>query len=303
MIEKINMEGIEVTLKELELFYALSEHPHISQLAEKTGMSQSAISLAIKSLEHTLGEPLFDRIGKKLVLNERGRFFKSKTHDHFLALKDGEQIFGKDKMSGLLKIASSKTIGNFVIPQIIFDFLSRHQECHIQDTIVNSADIIRMVREGSVDMGLIESACDHSDIIKEKFGSDELIVVSSDRELSTREYYIDQLFDRRWILREPGSGTREIFLKYIEAVAGDLEIFMQYRDSEEIKTLLLQNTEVITCVSRYVVERELRSGMLFEVPIKNLSFQRDFFIIYHKNKYRSRMMEALIASVRAKENP
>ncbi len=286
-----------MTLRELELFYALSENPHISHLAQKIGMSQSAISLAIKSLENKLGEPLFDRIGKKLVLNERGRFFKSKTHHHFLALKDGQNIFAKDKLSGLLKIASSKTIGNFIMPQIIFDFLSKHQDCSIQNNIANSTDIIRMVQEGSIDMGLIESVCEQSNIIKEKFGSDELIVVSSDRELSSRHHYIDQLFDKKWILREPGSGTREIFLKHIEAVAGDLRIFMQYKDSQEIKTLLLQNREAITCVSRYVVEKELRHDELFEVPIKNLSFQRDFFIIYHKNKYQSRMMEALIKCV------
>ncbi len=286
-----------MTLRELELFYALSENPHISHLAQKIGMSQSAISLAIKSLENKLGEPLFDRIGKKLVLNERGRFFKSKTYNHFLALKDGQNIFAKDKLSGLLKIASSKTIGNFIMPQIIFDFLSSHQGCSIQNNIVNSTDIIQMVQEGKIDMGLIESACDHSDISKEKFGSDELIVISSDRGLSSQHHYIDQLFDKKWILREAGSGTREIFLKHIEAVAGDLKIFMEYKDSQEIKTLLLKNREAITCVSRYVVEKELRNDELFEVPIKNLSFQRDFFVIYHKNKYQSRMMEALIKRV------
>ncbi len=288
---------MKMTLKELELFYALSDDSHISHLAQKIGMSQSAISLAIKSLEHKLGEPLFDRIGKKLVLSERGRYFRSQTYHHFQALKDGQNIFAKDKLSGLLKIASSKTIGNFIMPQIIFDFLSKHQGCNIQNNIANSTDIIRMVQEGSIDIGLIESACDQSAIIKEKFGSDELIVVSSDKALSSQPYYIDQLFDKKWILREPGSGTREIFLKHIEAVAGDLKIFMQYKDAQEIKTLLLQNREAITCVSRHLVEKELRHGTLFEVPIKNLSFQRDFFIIYHKNKYQSSIMEMFKHSV------
>jgi len=79
-----------VTLKELELFYHLCDNPHVSQLAQKIDMSQSAISLAIKSLEKKLDEPLFDRIGKKLILNDRGRRFKEKTYHHFLALKNLE---------------------------------------------------------------------------------------------------------------------------------------------------------------------------------------------------------------------
>ena len=108
---------------------------------------------------------------------------------------------------------------------------------------------------------------------------------------------MDQLFDRKWILREPGSGTREIFLKQLGEISGDLSIFMQYKESQEIKSLLLQNKEAITCVSRYVVQKELCSHMLFEVPLKNLSFKRDFFIIYHKNKYKSKLMEAWIKSI------
>ena len=86
-----------MTLKELELFYYLCDNPHISQLAKKISMSQSAISLAVKSLEKKLSEPLFDRVGKKLILNERGRIFKEKTYRHFLALQEAENFFKKDK--------------------------------------------------------------------------------------------------------------------------------------------------------------------------------------------------------------
>jgi len=287
-----------MTLKELELFYNLSDNPHISQLASKINMSQSAISLAVKSLEKKLGEPLFDRIGKKLVLNERGSFFKDKTYNHFLALKDGKNIFNKDKLSGTLKIASSKTIGNFIMPQIIFTFLSTFKNCNIKNEITNSTNIIQMVQDGIIDIGFIESTCDYPQIIKEKFGSDELIVTSSDKKLSNQNYYIDQLFDKKWILRESGSGTREIFLQNIGDISRDLEIFMNYKDSQEIKSILTQNKDAITCVSKYVVEKELKHKELFKIDIKNISFKRDFFIIYHKNRYKSKLIEEFIEFVK-----
>lgn len=287
-----------ITIKELELFYHLCDNPHVSQLAKKIEMSQSAISLAIKSLETKLNEPLFDRIGKKLVLNARGRFFKDKTYHHFLALKDGQSSFSNDKFSGRLQIASSKTIGNFIMPQILFRFLSRYQHCSIENDILNSTEIIHRVVEGKIDIGFIESSSNHTDIIKEKFGSDELVVVSSDRALTKHAYYIDQLFNKKWILRESGSGTREIFLENIGEISSDLKVFMNYKDSQEIKSILTQNTDAITCISKYVVEKELLHQELFRVKIKNISFKRDFFIIYHKNIYRSKLITKFIEFVK-----
>lgn len=286
------------TIKELQLFYYLCDNPHISQLSKKIHMSQSAISLAIKSLEKKLDEPLFDRIGKKLILNERGRVFKEKTYHHFLALQDGRSSFSKDSFSGTLKIASSKTIGNFIMPPVMFNFLSTYQHCNIENEITNSTEIIQSVAEGKIDLGFIESSCNHADIIKEKFGSDELLVVSSDKTLSKQSYYIDQLFYKRWILRECGSGTREIFLENIGDISKKLKVFMNYKDSQEIKTILLQNKDAITCISKYIVEKELQHKELFKIKIKNISFKRDFFIIYHKSKYRSKLIEKFIEFVK-----
>ena len=116
-----------MTLRELSLFFQLCEDTHISNLAQKLGITQSAISLSIKSLENQLGEQLFDRIGKRLVLNEVGRYFQEKTKEHFIALSDAEHLFQDNKISGNLNVASSKTIGNFVTSQIIFDFLDNNK--------------------------------------------------------------------------------------------------------------------------------------------------------------------------------
>ena len=156
-----------MTLKELELFYLLCENPHVSQLSRKLELSQSAISLAIKSLEKKLEEPLFDRLGKKLVLNERGRIFKEKTYESFLSLRDAENFFKEAKISGILNIASSKTIGNFILPKIIFDYLSMYKNIGINKEIINSARIMQMVKDGQLDMGFIEIICKDEDIIKE----------------------------------------------------------------------------------------------------------------------------------------
>ncbi len=281
-----------MTLKELELFYNLCEDSHISQLAKKLNMSQSAISLAIKSLEKKLGEPLFDRLGKKLVLNERGRVFKEKSHKHFLALKDVQNIFKKDKISGILHVASSKTIGDFVSPQIIFDFLSKYDDTKIVKDIQNSSKIISLVLKGGIDIGFIESYTHEPNIEKIRMASDKLVVVSGDKNFLNKEFYIDRLFSKKWLLREPGSGTRELFLNALGDISKELKIFMEFCEFEEMKTVLKNNKDTISCVSKIVVEKELQRGELFEIRLKNISLKRDLFMIYHKNRYKSALFEA-----------
>ena len=281
-----------MTFKELELFYRLCDTPHISRLAREIEMSQSAVSLAIKSLEKKLGEPLFDRAGKKLILNERGRLFKELTYKHFYALKDARSNFQQRRLAGTLKIASSKTAGNFIMPPLIFDFTLDNPDITVHREIHNSARIIRMVQEGEIDLGIIETECDEPAIIKEKLGDDRLVVVTSDPSLGKRTHFIDQLASRKWLLREAGSGTRELFLERLGALAKELTIFMEFTEFEEMKTILEDQPETLACISRFVVQKELERGILFEVPLRNLTFERKLYIIYHKEKYHSHLFEA-----------
>jgi len=278
-----------MTLKELNIFYRLYEDAHLSKLAKELGLTQSSLSISLKSLENKLGVQLFDRIGKKLMLNDKGREFREKTYVHFLNLNDAENLFMVDKISGKLNVAFSKTIGEFVIPQILYDFLVKFPHVKIEKDIRNSTTIIEMVKNGVIDCGLIESECDDQMIIKEKIGEDHLKIVTSDENLTNKTVYIDELFSKRWILREEGSGTRKIFLNTLGIIAKNLKIFMEFREFEEAKTLLCNKPDTITCVSKFVVEKELQRGELFEVKLKNLSIQRNFYLIYHKNKYRSRL--------------
>lgn len=278
-----------MTFQELRLFYYLCEDSHISNLAQKIGITQSAISLAIKSLESHIGEQLFDRIGKKLVLNEVGRLFREKTYAHFLALNDAEDFFKNTKISGILNIASSKTIGDFITPQIVFDFLTLHEHVAIQKDIKNSSHIIQMIKDATIDIGFIESSCEDTDILKDEIGNDEMIVVSSDPCLSEGDFFIDELFHKQWILREKGSGTREVFLDALGEIAKDLKIFMEFSEFEEAKTILLGNPQTITCVSKVTVANELKRKELFEVKLIHLKIERKFYMIYHKSKYQSRL--------------
>jgi len=276
-----------VSFKELELFYYLCEVPHISQLSKKISMSQSAISLALKSLETSLGEPLFDRIGKKLILNERGRIFKERTYKHFSSLVDAEHIFKTDKVAGKLSIGSSKTIGSFVTPQIVYDFLQTYSDSSIDKIIDDSFSIITKVLHGEIDIGFIEMSCSEPEIIKEPLVQDELIIVTSNKALSQDSYYIDQLYQYKWLMRAKGSGIRKLFFETFGPIYKDMNIVMEFSELDEAKILLQNNPDMISCLSRFAISVELKNKQLYQVRLKNVKMDRVLYLIYNKNKYQS----------------
>jgi DNA-binding transcriptional LysR family regulator len=156
----------------------------------------------------------------------------------------------------------------------------------------NTKEITQMIQNGEIDVGFVEGFVSGSDIIKEKIGIDELIVVTSQEELS-KPCYIDELAEKRWILREEGSGTREVFLDYIKDKVDQLNIFFELGHTESIKSILM-NRECFTCISKISVEDEIREGKLHRVEVKNFECKRDFLMIYHKDKYHSTLFEKFL---------
>ncbi|MEV9615499.1 LysR substrate-binding domain-containing protein [Aliarcobacter butzleri] len=289
-----------MTLKELSFFYKLCENPQVTQVANELNISQSAISLAIKSLENSLNEQLFDRIGKKLILNEKGKYFKEKTLPSYLALMDASTIFQENKLAGNIKIAASKTISNYIMPNIYYDFLSKYKDVKLDILTINSSNIIDKILKSELDIGLIEVDTQNSSLIKEKLADDELIVVSSD-EKHPQIAFIDAI-KKRWILREIGSGTREIFMNKIGEIAKELDIFMQLQDFEEIKTIVLNNKNTVTSLSKVIVQKELDEKKLFQIKLKNLELKREFYLVYHKEKSKNLLFETFVEFIKSRFN-
>ncbi|MCT7553470.1 LysR substrate-binding domain-containing protein [Aliarcobacter butzleri] len=289
-----------MTLKELNFFYKLCENPQVTQVASELNISQSAISLAIKSLETSLNEQLFDRIGKKLILNEKGKYFKEKTLPSYLALIDASTIFQENKLAGNIKIAASKTISNYIMPNIYYDFLSKYKDVKLDILTINSSNIIDKILKSELDIGLIEVDTQNSSLIKEKLADDELIVVSSDEKYPSIAF-IDAI-KKRWILREIGSGTREIFMNKIGEIAKELDIFMQLQDFEEIKTIVLNNKNTVTSLSKVIVQKELDEKKLFQIKLKNLELKREFYLVYHKEKSKNLLFETFIQFIKSRFN-
>lgn len=285
-----------ISFKELELFYKLCKNPHITKLTKEINLTQSAISISLNSLEKKLDEKLFDRVGKKLVLNERGREFYNSTYEHYEKLINAQNEFMDSPLKGFLKLSSSKTFNSLDLSLFIYNFTKNH-DVKIQKESKNTQQILDELINSKIDLGFVENDFNLADLYKEKLIDDELILVTSNKELTKKVYFIDQLYSKKWILREKGSATREIFmekLKYLD----EFKITMEVSNFEEIKTILLSDKETITCISNLAVKKELEDKKLFQVKLKNLEFKRALYMAYHKSKKESKLLKEFISFIK-----
>ncbi|WP_309499669.1 LysR substrate-binding domain-containing protein [Sulfurovum sp.] len=283
---------MKITLRQIEIFLNVVATGHLTNVAKDMKLSQSAISMSIKELETILARPLFDRINKKLILNEVGRTFYKEVDPVFKRLADIEYEFKNSENKGMIRVGASTTIVDYLMPAIICNYMNAYPDVKITLKEGNTKEIADMIKEGSIDIGFVEGLVPGGDIIKEKIGVDELVVGTAEQNLC-RHSDIDELVKKRWILREEGSGTREVFLGYIKERVGELNIFLELGHTESIKSILM-NHECLTCISKISVENELKEGKLFRVPIKNFECKRDFLMIYHKDKYHSTLFKKFI---------
>ncbi len=283
-----------LTLRQLELFLALVKTPHLSQVAKDFGLTQSAVSMAIKSLEETLGKLLFDRIHKRLVVNENGRYFFRMVEPLVLGLRESESMFRDQDLVGDIKVGASSSIANYILPQIIYEFAELYEGVRVEKITGNTIEIGKLIEDGDVDIGFVEADYNSTEIEREVLGLDELYVVTGDPDLVRNEdYRMDELLSKRWILREEGSGTREVFLYHIEKYKKRFKPFLEVGHTEAVKSVL-GNKGAVSCLSRISVMNELLSGQLFRLKIRDFKFSRSFYTIWHKNKYFSAVLHEFI---------
>lgn len=283
---------MKLTLRQMEIFLNVVREGHLTNVAKGMGLSQSAISMSIKELENILGNPLFDRINKKLILNEMGRSFDKEIAPIIKKLNDIEYEFKNTVNKGMVRVGASTTIVDYLMPPIICSYMNNYPDVKIGLKEGNTKHIVDLLKRGKIDVGFIEGRVYDPEIIKEVIGIDELVVVTTDTDLNT-ECFIDTLQERNWVLREQGSGTRDVFLDYIKDKVDHINIFLELGHTESIKSLLI-NHKCLTCISKIAVKNEIKDNKLIRVPLKNFECKREFLMIYHKDKYHSDLFEKFI---------
>jgi DNA-binding transcriptional LysR family regulator len=298
------MSGLRLTLRQLQIFHVVAQSGSTAAAAAAISLSQSATSAAINELERILDLELFDRIGKRLQLNDNGRALLPRALDLLEGAAWIERwALERESQIGALRIGASTTIGNYLLPRILAGF--RHnlpetarQNWRVQVNVANTAEIANRVAAFELDVGLIEGPCHEPDLIVRPWLEDELIVVAGAGDPIVprgrkRPISIETLSQATWLLREPGSGTREIVAQLLIPYLHHLRAGIEFGNPEAIKRAAASGLG-ISCLSRYVVEDLLESGVLVAPPTELPPLKRYFYVVMHQQKRHTRGLDLLL---------
>lgn len=286
---------MRLTLRQLLIFTAVADAGSTTAASELVSLSQSATSSALNELESLLGAQLFDRIGKRLRLNDNGRALLPQARALLDDAQEIESQFGLGSAgvsnappATRLRVGASTTIGNYVLPALVAGYLKAWPGTAVDVVIGNTRDVAASVTRLEVDMGLIEGPCHETELCVVPWMQDELVIVAASAHAlfqgaALARIPLKALRQARWLLREPGSGTREAvehaLLPHLHHLNGD----MQPGSTEAIKQAAAEGLG-LACLSLCAVQDLVTLGRLVILRTTLPRLMRRFYLVHHRQK-------------------
>lgn len=279
---------MKYSFRQLEVFLAVAHTENITRAAESLAMSQSAASSALKDIESQFSIQLFDRVGKRLQLNELGRLLRPPAEALLEQAEELEQALAQHRTPGLLKVGATLTIGNYLAVEIMSRYMSEQAGGQVSLDVANTSRVVERVLNFDLDIGLIEGELQHADLEIIPWREDRLVVFCAPEHHLAEVSQLDDLRLRQtpWILREPGSGTRQTFDRAMHGMIPELEVRLELQHTEAIKRAVEAGLG-IGCLSMVALRDAFRRGTLVPLAVPQRDFSRHFYFILHRHKYRS----------------
>ncbi len=292
-----------MNLDHLKVFYTAATKKNFSETGKIHHLSQPSVSLQIKSLEETLKVKLFNRTTKKIELTDSGillfDYVRRIVEIVDKAEKDLALLSGS--IHGNLFIGASLTIGEHLLPYTLGKFKQEYPQVNLIMKIYNSKQIINKIIDEEVDLGFIEAPMFHPSLECKPFLEDELVIISSgksdnsligEKEILTPE----ELFSLPFILREEGSGTRQVMedtLRSHHLDPTNLNVVLELENTESIKATV-ESGMGVSIISLTAIQKELKLGTLRKIKLQGLNLRRNFYIVHSKAKVLSLPSEAFL---------
>jgi len=289
---------MRITLRQLGIFTAVADAGSTTAAADRVALSQSATSAALNELEAVLGARLFDRVGTRLVLNDTGRGLLSQAR----AVLDGaagiEREFNLGGSPSSLRVGASTTIGNYLLPTLVAAWQRAQPRAQVDVAIANTGAIAAAVARMEVDVGLVEGPCHEPDVVAQAWREEELAIVCAPshpllRGDPARRLNVAALRHASWLLREPGSGTREAVEQALQPHLHQLDEGLRFGGTEAIKQAAVEGLG-FTCLSLFAVQDLVTLGRLVRVRTTLPRLVRPFWLLRHRRKQFSKSLAGFV---------
>jgi len=277
---------MKFSLRQLEVLVAIGREGSVSRAAQTLSMTQSATSMALAELERQFNTRLFDRQGKRLQLNTEGKELLPRAMELLDRALELESLLEGKTGVGSLRIGATLTIGNYLATLLIGDYMQQNPGSRVELAVQNTSAIVDQVAHFKLDLGLIEGDSHHPDLEIKPWVDDELVIFAApDHPLAQRsDLNLQDLADQNWILRERGSGTRQVFDSAMRHQLTNLKILLELEHTEAIKRAV-ESGLGIGCISRLALKDAFKRGSLIPLEIPSLDLKRKFNFVLHKQKF------------------
>lgn len=296
----------KITLKQLAVFVSIYQTGSTSRASEQLHLSQSAVSSALAELELRLHMPLFERVGRRLnqhpnahpiYVQAQAILEQASTLEHY-----------HKHQAGQIHIGASTTIGNYVLPPLLAKLYDVLPDANVNMTIANTQEVVSGIEQLNIDIALVEGIPRPTDIkiLEQRAWRTDTLMVFAKRHsqwlVDWAEYHeaencyrltMAQLAALPLLVREAGSGTRQIIDEQLLQHLPNAEVIMAIQQSEAIKHMVSADIG-LGCLSQHVIHAELKSGHLVEVRIAGIDLARTCWLIWHKSRHQSPIWQTFI---------
>lgn len=271
-----------------------------TRAAEKLHITQPAVTQHIRYLEAYYGVKLFGIKGKKLYLTRQGELLKKMASamcvDELQILK---KLQDSTHYKERLKLGATLTVGEFVVPAVLPEYLKDYPQTDVSIVVQNTASLLEMLEAGEIEFAVLEGRFDKSAYAHRKISNENYIGVCGLKYYEKRcrrgTVSMEELFGERLIVREKGSGTRGILERFLQEHSQSLENFagrIEVSNMGAIRQLVMENCG-ISFLYEAVVEKELKEGTLYRIPLEDVQIQREFQFVYLKNSIFARKYDTI----------
>ena len=259
--------------RRLQVFHTVARLLSFTKAAETLHMTQPAVTFQVRQLEEYFNTRLFDRTHNRISLTEAGQRvyeYGAKIFQLYDEMESSVRELTGD-ISGVLMLGASTTIAEYMLPALLGDFKNQYQDVDIRLRVGNTEAIVSMVEDNEIDLGVVEAPVTNKNLAVELCRVDQLVVVvPPGHELASRAKVTGaDLLRHPYIVREEGSGTRDVIHEYLKAAgvpSNNLNTIMELGASEAIKGAIEAGMG-LSVLSRTTIQKELRLGTLVAVAL------------------------------------
>jgi LysR family transcriptional regulator, low CO2-responsive transcriptional regulator len=276
----------KITLRQLQIFLAAMEHGNFIRAAKQLGLTPPAVSMQMSRLSEELGAPLFEKEGRSILPTDAATALVPYARRVTGTLREAKEVIGalQGRLDNVVRVAMVSTARNFG-PQLLQEFKKRHPETRLEISIDNRRGVIAQLEAGRVDLALMGRTPRRVEVEAFSFAKHPYVLIAHPEHPLTRFRRIrrSDLPAHRFIVREPGSGTRMLHDHFFRSAGLELPRAQEMDSNANIKQAVMANMG-LAFLSAHTIALERDAAKLCVLDVQGMPELRDWYVLHLSNK-------------------